>query len=382
MADRWQISRRSFLATTVAPAFVSSRLRGAGTQVSSGLAQTTALPSMKDAYRGAFLIGTALDFRRPDEFNDAELGIIRSQFNTITPENSMKPGPVHPQEDQWNWTQADALVAFCAQHDITVMGHTLLWHSQTNPWFFENATRDVGLRRMRDHILTLVGRYKGKIKGWDVVNEAINDGGDEKTAATENLRNAPWLKTVGPDYLLQAFRFAREADPDVALHYNDYNIESGFKHQSSLVLLKRLISEGAPITTVGIQGHWSVARITDQKLEEIERAIQNYKALGLKVAITELDLTMAGEGGGQLGGGRGRGNAAPPTPDMLQAQADAYAKLFAVFLRHTDVIDRVTFWGLNDARSWRAGQNPLVFDRDNRAKPALQAIVNAAARRG
>jgi GH35 family endo-1,4-beta-xylanase len=366
------ISRRSFLAATTA-ALAAGRF-GAPSALAAG-------PSMKDAYRGTFLIGTALDFRRPDEFNATELDIITSQFNVITPENSMKPGPVHPQENTWNWGQPDALMSFCERNAITVMGHTLVWHSQTGPWFFEGATREVALRRMRDHILTLVGRYKGKIAGWDVVNEAINDGGDAATAATENLRATPWLKTVGPDYLVQAFKFAREADPIVALHYNDYNIESGPKHQSSLRLLERLKSEGAPIDTVGIQGHWSVARITDQKLDDIERAIENYKALKLKVAITELDLTMTGEGGGQLGGGRGRGAAPPPSAEMLQAQAAAYAKLFALFLKHKDAIDRVTFWGLNDARSWRAAQNPLVFDRDNQAKPALQAIVDVATRR-
>lgn len=147
------------------------------------------------------------------------------------------------------------------------------------------------------------------------------------------------------------------------------------------MLLKRLIADGAPLTTVGIQGHWSVPGMTAQKLEDIDRAIEDYKALKLKVAITELDVTIAGAGGGQLGGGgRGRGAATPPTPESLQAQADAYAKLFAIFLKHRDVIDRVTFWGLHDRRSWRAGQSPLVFDGENQAKPALRAIVSVAAR--
>lgn len=366
-----EVSRRSFLATAAAAVaagrFAARPVRAAG-------------PSMKDAYRGSFLIGTALDFRRADEFSAVELETITSQFNTITPENSMKPGPVHPQESTWNWAQPDALVGFCQKNAIAVMGHTLVWHSQTNPWFFDGASRDIALRRMRDHIHTLVGRYKGRIAGWDVVNEAINDGGDATTAATENLRAAPWLEAVGPDYLVQAFKFAREADPDVALHYNDYNIESGPKHQSSLRLLDRLQAEGAPITTVGIQGHWSVARITNEKLDDIEGAIENYKALKLKVAITELDLTMTGEGGGQLGrGGRGRGTAAPPSAEMLEEQAAAYAKLFALFLTHKDAIDRVTFWGLHDGRSWRAGQNPLVFDRASQPKPALEAICRVAA---
>jgi GH35 family endo-1,4-beta-xylanase len=372
MTEKAGVSRRSFLAA--ATAALAAGPFGANPAQAIG-------PSMKDAYRGAFLIGAAFDIRRPDEFSAADEDHIASQYNRVTPEISMKPGPIHPQENSWNWTQADALVSFCEKHNIAVMGHTLLWHSQTNPWFFENATRDVALERMRNHIHTLVGRYKGRIAGWDVVNEAINDGGDATTGKTENLRAAPWLKAVGPDYLLHAFRFAREADPAAALHYNDYNIESGPKHQSSLRLLERLQSEGAPITTVGIQGHWSVARITSEKLDDIEKAIENYKALKLKVAITELDITMAGDGGGQLGSGRrGRGAAPPPTAEMLEAQAVAYGKLFALFLKHEDVVDRVTFWGLNDARSWRAGQYPLVFDRENQPKPALQAIVEAAKR--
>jgi GH35 family endo-1,4-beta-xylanase len=377
MTETAGVSRRSFLAAATAALAAGGFDAGAAQAAQAQAAGA----SLKDAYRGAFLIGTALDFRRPDEFSPAELDLITSQFNTITPENSMKPGPVHPQENSWNWTQPDALVSFCEKQGITPMGHTLAWHSQTNPWFFENATREVALERMRNHIHTLVGRYKGRIAGWDVVNEAINDGGDATTATTENLRAAPWLKAVGPDYLVHAFKFAREADPDAALHYNDYNIESGPKHQSSLRLLARLKSEGAPITTVGIQGHWSVARITTEKLDEIEKAIENYKSLKLKVAITELDVTMAGEGGGQLGGGgRGRGATPPPTADMLQAQATAYAKLFALFLKHKDVVNRVTFWGLHDSRSWRAGQYPLVFDRDSRPKPALQAIIDVAKR--
>ena len=360
------LTRRSFLAVPAA-ALLARRV-----------AFAAAMASMKDAYKNVFLIGTALDFRGPNDFTPEELELITSQFNVITPENSMKPGPVHPQEGTWNWTTPDALVNFCAEKGIKTMGHCLVWHSQTNPWFFENATREVALDRLRTHIHTIVGRYKGKISGWDVVNEAINDGGDATTGATENLRNSRWLQTVGPDFLTQAFRFAREADPGVALHYNDYSIESGFKHQSSLVLLKRLIADGAPITTVGIQGHFSLGGLTPERYQQLDDAIAHYKALKLKVAITELDVTLTGAGGGQLGGG-GRGTPPPPaTPEQLQAQADAYAKLFRIFVTHRDAVDRVTFWGLHDRRSWRSGQSPLPFDREGQAKPALDAIVAAA----
>jgi GH35 family endo-1,4-beta-xylanase len=356
-------------------------------------------PSLKDAYAKDFLIGTALDFRTPGEFNPAELAIIKSQFNVITPENSMKPASIHPREDTWNWTTAEALVQFCQENHIQTIGHCLVWNQQTGNWFFagENGqpvTRDVALARLKTHIETEVGHFKGKIKGWDVVNEAINDGGNAATALTENLRNSPWMQAIGPDYPLYAFKYAREADPNADLHYNDYNIETGPKHASSLLLLKRLIAAGASITAVGIQGHWNLNSVP---YDAVDKAIDDYKALGLKVMITELDITIPAPGtrgatqaatrattqatttGARAARGRAGLAAAPASPDDLKRQADAYARLFAIFQKHKDVITRVTFWGLNDARSWRAGQNPLVFDRQNLPKPALFSIIAAAA---
>jgi GH35 family endo-1,4-beta-xylanase len=357
------LSRRTFLTAAVAALpTLATRVRAA-------------VPSLKDACRGVFLIGTAFDFRTPTEFTSSELDFIRSQFNAITPENSMKPGPVHPQEQSWNWTPADTLVQFGRDNDIRIFGHCLVWHSQTNPWFFQDANRDVVLARLKNHVHTLVGRFKGRVASWDVVNEAINDG---EAGLGENLRESQWLKIVGPDYLTQAFRFAREADPAVALVYNDYSIESGAKHESSLVLLRRLMADGAPITGVGIQGHWSLPALTPQKYEEIDRAIENYRALNLRIAITELDVSVTGTAGGQLG--RGQANAEPPSPDLLAAQAEAYGKLFTIFMKHRAAIDRVTFWGLSDRRSWRRTRYPLAFDADYQPKPALQAIIDAVAR--
>jgi GH35 family endo-1,4-beta-xylanase len=358
-----ELSRRRFLAAVAA------------TLPAAHLGAQAGVPSLKDACKGVFLIGTAFDFRTPAEFTPAEIDFIRSQFNAITPENSMKPGPVHPQEQSWNWTQADALVQFGESNGIRTFGHCLVWHSQTNPWFFQDATREVLLARLRNHIHTVVGRYKGKLTGWDVVNEAINDGED---GTGENLRQSSWMKTIGPDYLTQAFRFAREADADVQLLYNDYSIESGAKHRSSLLLLRRLLADGAPITGVGIQGHWSLPALTAQKYEEIEQAIENYRALKLRIAITELDVSVTGTGGGQLGGGQAA--AQPPSPELLAAQADAYGKLFTIFARHRTAIDRVTFWGINDRRSWRRTRYPLAFDADYQPKPALRAIIDAVTR--
>jgi len=331
-------------------------------------------PTIKDAYKDHFLIGMAGDV--PGRYSDEELGLVKEHFNIVTPENCMKPGPIHPSEDSWRFERPDALVEWCADNGIAIHGHTLVWHAQTNNWFFRDGDKAAVTQRMKDHITTLVGRYKGKIRSWDVVNEAINDGGNARTAETENLRNSSWLRALGPEFLTLAFKFAHEADPDATLYYNDYGIESGPKHASSMVLLKRLIEDGAPIHGVGIQGHWSTGRIPYAALD---KAISDYASLGLKVSITELDVTIRGASGGQFGRGfRGRRfGGAPPTPQDLKAQADAYARLFSVLIKHKDAIERVTFWGLSDRRTWRFGQHPLIFDANNQRKPAYAAIVDA-----
>lgn len=331
-------------------------------------------PTIKDAYGKLFLIGTAGDI--PGNYSSDELRLIKENFTVVTPENCMKPGPVHPEPDKWNFERPDALVKWCQENDIAIHGHTLVWHGQTGNWFFQDANKEVLTQRLKDHISTLVGRYKGKIRSWDVVNEAINDGGNAQTAETENLRRSNWLKIMGPDFLPLAFKFAHEADPNAKLFYNDYNIEAGAKHGSSMVLLKRLIKEGTPIYGVGIQGHWTTGRVP---FAEIDKAISDYSSLGLKVSISELDLTIRGASGGQLGGGGGRGarRNTPASPQDLQTQANDYAKLFSIFVKHKDSIDRVTFWGLNDRRTWRAGQNPLIFDSNNLRKPAYVSIVDA-----
>ncbi len=343
-------------------------------------------PTIKDVYAKSFLVGMAGDI--PGGYSDVELGLIKDNFTIVTPENCMKPGPIHPEEDTWRFERPDALVKWCEENHIAVHGHTLVWHAQTNNWFFAGGDKAKVTERLKNHLTTLVGHFKGKIRSWDVVNEAINDRGNDQTAQTENLRNSQWLQTMGPEFLTLAFKFAHDADPDVHLYYNDYNIETGAKHGSSMVLLKRLIKEGAPIYGVGIQGHWNTATVP---FEAIDKAICDYESLGLKVSISELDLTIRGASGGQLGqpGRRGPGSrpatrpAAPATPASaqdLKAQADAYARLFGIFLKHKDHIERVTFWGLSDRRTWRAGQNPLIFDVNNRRKPAFVAIVDEAQR--
>jgi GH35 family endo-1,4-beta-xylanase len=330
-------------------------------------------PTIKDVYRKHFLIGTAGDV--PGDYSDEELGLVTGHFHIVTAENCMKPGPIHPREDTWRFERPDALVKWCAANRIAIHGHALVWHAQTNDWFFRGGDKAAVTQRLKDHISTLVGRYKGKIRGWDVVNEAINDGGDDRTARTENLRNSSWLRALGPEYIPLAFTFAHEADPDAKLYYNDYGIETGAKHASSMVLLKRLIKDRVPIHGVGIQGHWRTGNIP---YEALDKAIADYASLGLKVSITELDVTIRGASGGQFGGGgRWKGAVTPPSPRDLEAQADDYARLFAIFIKHKKVVERVTFWGLSDRRTWRFGQHPLLFDSKNQRKPAYAAIVDA-----
>ena len=331
---------------------------------------------LKDAYAGKFLIGTAGDV--PRGYSDVELANIKANYNIITPENSMKPQPTHPSENTYNWATPDAMVDWCATNNIKVWGHTLAWHSQTANWFFqgtngEPVTRELAMERLKNHIFTEVGRYKGRVYGWDVVNEAINDSGNSET---ENLRNSSWIRAIGPDYLTMAFKWAHEADPAALLYYNDYNIERGAatnsgKHASSMLLLKRLIKDGAPINGVGIQGHWHL----DSNLEDVEKAISDYESLGLKISISELDVTASGENSGAF---PTRGGGAPITEEAIQRQADMYGKIFAIFDRHAKSISRVTLWGISDRRSWRSGQKPLVFDAQLQPKPAYQTIIDVA----
>lgn len=376
--------------------------------------QANTQKALKDAYAGKFLIGAANDLTK---ISDAEAANIKMHYDIITPENCMKPQPIHPSEDKYNFVTSDAMVEWCQKNGLKVWGHTLAWHSQSPAWFFQEknaatgeaaaptpqpgttpaaapdpngprpgmggfgdrantgpqASREVILERLKNHIMTVVGRYKGKITGWDVFNESIADGGDGKT---ENLRTSSWYKAVGPDVITLAFKWAHEADPNAQLYYNDYNIEQGAvkntgKHASSILLLKRLIAEGAPITGVGIQGHWHL----DTNLEDVEKAIENYASLGLKVSITELDVTATGTNSGAFGAGQG--NRTIP-PENYQKQAEVYKKLFEIFMRHADVIDRVTFWGLSDTRSWRRGQDALLFDGQLNPKPAFNAVIEAS----
>lgn len=347
-----------------------------------------ASPTLRSVFEDDFLIGVALNTAQADG-REAKAGEIAArQFSSITAENDMKWDGIHPEPDRFEFKAADAYLAFAEKNRMKVIGHTLVWHSQTPAWVFKgadggDATREELLGRMKSHITTVASRYKGRIHGWDVVNEAISDG-------PEGLRDSPWKRIIGEDFIEQAFRFAHEADPKAELYYNDYGLEHREKRARAITMLKRLLDRGVPIHAVGMQGHYSLKW---PEISEIDLAIRDFAALGLKVMITELDVDALPSKGDVGVADIARVEEAdsklnPFTsglPDDVQQQlADRYAALFGVFLKHHETITRVTFWGLEDGQSWlnnfpiRGRTNhPLLIDRTLTPKPAFFSVLKA-----
>ena len=373
--------------------------------------------TLKETFKDHFLVGAAVNrsmvtggagFRRSAEQNAKDIALLKEQYNQITAENDMKWQLIHPREgnDGYDFGPADAFVSFGLSNKMYLVGHTLVWHSQTPTWVFAGtnpppgfveekarpagdanaatfgrgfggytgprASRDELLGRMRDHIRTVVGRYKGKVKVWDVVNEAIADGG-----STNLLRNSLWLQIIGPDLIPKAFEYAHEADPDAILRYNDYGLENPVKRQKLITLIKSLREKGVPVMAIGSQAHINVSTT----FETMDQALTEIATLGLPIHITELDVNSAA--GGQRGTGADISANASATQgglvdDANRKLADAYAGIFRAFVKHSDSVKLVTFWGVNDAVSWRRFGSPLLFDGDDQPKPAFDAVIRAA----
>jgi endo-1,4-beta-xylanase len=350
------------------------------------------VPPLKRAFRGKLLIGTAVNYPALQGRAPMELEIAARHFSALTPANSMKPDALQRTEGQFTFTDGDRLVEIAEKGGATPVGHVLVWHEQTPAWFFRGADgqpagRELALARLRKHISTVVGHYRGRVQQWDVVNEAISD------APGEVLRPTPWLKAIGEEYLDEAFRAAHAADPKAVLIYNDYNIERNYKRPKALQLLKSLLARGVPVHAVGIQAHW---RMESPGLAEVEESIRQFGALGLKVMITELDIGVlpAQYEGANLAAGTTMKpeQAAVLNPytaglpeEVARRQAERYRQAFELFLRHRDVIGRVTLWGTHDGESWLNNfpvrgrtEYPLLFDRQGRPKPAFYAVRDAA----
>jgi endo-1,4-beta-xylanase len=342
---------------------------------------------LKDVFKKSFLIGAAINQNQFSERDARGVSIITTQFNSITPENVLKWESVHPQPGKYDFAGPDAYVAFGEKHRMFIIGHTLVWHNQTPRWVFQDdkgneVDRETLLARMRDHIQTVVGRYKGRINGWDVVNEALNEDG--------TLRQTAWMKIIGEDYLVKAFEFAHEADPGAELYYNDYSLENEPKRKGAIDLIRKLQARGVRIYAVGLQGHNKMDWPT---VEQQEATITDFARLGIKVNITELDIDVLPPASQHRGADitlnvelQAKLNPYPTgLPDPVQrALAKRYADLFTVYVKHRDVIDRVTFWGVTDGDSWLNGwpvkgrtSYPLLFDRNGQPKPAFEAVLNA-----
>jgi endo-1,4-beta-xylanase len=400
-------------------------------------ARSADTPTLKNACKDHFYVGVAINrtiatgaavradnVNRTLELVDKDIALVKDQFSQISPENDLKWALIHPQEGPggYNFGPADAFVNFGLSNNMYIVGHTLVWHGQTPNWVFRGtnsppgatnaaapapavttsaagtnalgggrfgrgpgggfgrggfsgprASREELLERMRDHIHTVVGRYKGKIKVWDVVNEAIADGG------TNVLRNSLWLEIIGPDFIAKAFEYAHEADPDAILRYNDYSLENPAKRRKLITLIKSLREQHVPVMAIGSQTHVSVS---SPSFEAEDQALTELETLGLPIHITELDVNSAQ--GGQRNTGADVANNAATTQgglvdDANRRLADAYAGLFRAFLKHDNSVKVVTFWGVNDGVSWRAQGRPLLFDANDRPKPAFDAVIRAAA---
>jgi endo-1,4-beta-xylanase len=374
-----------------APALVGSLFAALCLLAASGASAQTnnSMPALKDAFKNDFLIGAAINGAQIYGEDSRGVQVIKTQFNSITPENILKWEWVHPQLNQYDFEGSDRYVEFGEKNHMFIIGHTLVWHSQTPRWVFQDdngkpVDRDTLLNRMSNHIHTVVGRYKGRVKGWDVVNEAVAEDG--------SLRQSPWLKIIGEDFIEKAFQFAHEADPQAELYYNEFGLENETKRNGAIALLEKLQSHGVKISGVGLQGHYRLNEPDAAAVDETITAISN---LGLKIMITELDVNVLPSPMRSISADvslrfAARGQLNPYTnglPDSVQQQlATRYAELFGVFLRHRTEIKRVTFWGVADGDSWLndwpvRGRTayPLLFDRNYAPKPAFRAVIEKAA---
>jgi GH35 family endo-1,4-beta-xylanase/enterochelin esterase-like enzyme len=335
---------------------------------------------LKDAYKDYFTIGVALNQRNISD--EAQIALIKKEFNSVTAENDWKPGEIHPKEGVWNFERADKIADFCRKNGIKMRGHCLCWHSQFADWMFtdkkgKEVTKEVFYERLREHIHTVVNRYKDVVYAWDVVNEAMADdgqgprfgfgrGGQEPSP----YRQSRHFKLCGDEFIAKAFQFAREADPNTLLFYNDYSTIDDGKRERIYNMVKKMKDAGVPIDGIGMQGHYNIYFPDEERLE---KAIVRFKELVKHINITELDLRMNNESGGQLM--FSRGEAKPMPAYMGTLQTDQYARLFKVFRKHADVIDNVTFWNLGDKDSWLGVNNhPLPFDENYRPKACYRAI--------
>ena len=343
---------------------------------------------LKEALSGKFLIGTVLNAKQITGKDTLSTGIILKHFNSIVAENCMKSANIQPAEGVFDFALADQFVAFGEKHGMQIIGHTLIWHSQAPSWLFvdengNDVSREVLIERMRNHIFTVVGHYKGRVHGWDVVNEAIEDDG--------SWRNSKFYQIIGKEYVSLAFQFAREADPDAELYYNDYSMAHQGRREGVVRMVRELQSEGIKVDGIGMQGHMLM---DFPSFEEFEKSIVAFSKLGVKVMITEMDISVLPwpmpQQGADVAMQADYFDKLNPWPgglpdDVARELHEKYAGFFRLFLRHHDKISRVTMWGVTDHQSWKNNwpvkgrtDYPLLFDRNYQPKPIVETIIREA----
>jgi GH35 family endo-1,4-beta-xylanase len=329
---------------------------------------------LKDHYKDYFTMGVAVS---PRALKSNESSLVVQQFNSLTPENALKMGPVHPREKEYNWKDVDSIIAFAERNNMKVRGHTLCWHNQTPSWLFVDdkgapVSKEVLLQRLKEHITTVVSRYKGKIYAWDVVNEAVSD------KAGEWLRPSPWLQIIGEEYIAKAFQWAHEADPNALLFYNDYDEISAVKREKMIRLIKSLQEKGIPIHGIGLQAHWAV---NEPSKEQLDSTLQQFSSLGLKLQITELDISVYPKEH-HARERKPEDTNAIFTPEREQQQLEKYKLSFELFRKYSKHITGVTFWNISDRNSWldnfpvRGRKDyPLLFDQNLLPKKAFWEVT-------
>ncbi|MFC4551147.1 MULTISPECIES: endo-1,4-beta-xylanase [Halorussus] len=282
---------------------------------------------------------------------------LRREFNAVTAENAMKMGPLRPEPGVYDFTDADAVANFAEEYDMTLRGHTLVWHNQLPEWFQEWDYTDEQLADfLRDHVHTVAGRYRGTVDAWDVVNEAVADDG--------SMRDTVWHRAMGERYLDKAFRWADEVAPDADLYYNDYGADAvNEKSDAVYDLVERLLDRDVPIDGVGLQMH--ALRGTPDPTSVAEN-VRRFADLGLDVQITEMDVSYL---------------AADAPEDYLERQAEDYREILEACLE--EGCATLVVWGVRDSDSWIPGwfpdvtEQPLLFSGDNEPKPAYHAVKDA-----
>jgi endo-1,4-beta-xylanase len=342
------------------------------------MGKSSDVQGLKDIFKGDFLIGVAMKTGFVMEGMPEVQPILEQHFNSLSPENGLKWVKVHPEQDRYDFEFGDKYVAMGEKLGAFTIGHCLVWHQQVPDWVFrdeagEFLNKEALIERMEEHIEMVVGRYKGKIKGWDVVNEVFDDDG--------TWRKSSWYKIAGSDFIKAAFRKAHEIDPEAELYYNDYNVFLPTKRRAILDFLKEMKSEGIRIDGIGMQGHYL---IDSPSIDKIEQGILDVNEAGFSVMFTELDVDVLPRPrqseGADLNMNFSNSAKWDPYVDGLTSETEMklalrYASLFSLFKKHRDKISRVTFWGINDGNTWlnnfpvKGRTNyPLLFDRDFKIK--------------